>query len=115
MFLAACGDPPHQPPAVSAPAPVIAKLAPAGTAEKTPFQVQPNGKPALSVSGANFVAGVVLHANGQKLVTVFGNAGWLTAEFPSELFAKAGAVAIKAVNPDGGESAPVEFVVSPAR
>lgn len=117
-LLTGCGTSQQQaasPSASSAPAgpPAIAKLVPDGTTERRPFQVQSDGKSAISVEGANFTHGSAVVANGIKLNTAFGNAGWVSAEVPPEIFAKAGGVAIKVVNPDGKESNSVEFRVAP--
>lgn len=118
-FLAACGPSPQTgaQPAPGSPAlkPVISSLTPAGTVEKTPFQVQPDGTSAISVTGQNFEAGTVVFANGQKLDSVFGNPTWVTATMPPQLFAKAGIVAIKVIASDGKESDPVNFEVSARR
>lgn len=117
-LLSGCGSSQQQAAPPSAPAaptgpPAIAKLVPDGTIEKRAFQVQADGKSAISVEGANFTHGSAVVANGIKLNTAFGNAGWVSAEVPPEIFAKAGGVAIKVVNPDGRESNSVEFRVAP--
>ncbi|MFN7922892.1 MAG: hypothetical protein U0Q16_22490 [Bryobacteraceae bacterium] len=114
-MMIGCGgtqEPAAAPAAASGP-PTISKLVPPGTVEKTPFQMQAGGKSAISVEGSGFAPGSAVYANGQKLTTAFGNAGWVTAELPPELFAKAGGVAIKVMNSDGKESNAVEFRVSP--
>jgi hypothetical protein len=73
--------------------------------------VQPNGYSALSVTGKNFAPGAAILANGSRLDTTFGNSGWMTALFPSDLYATSGVVELKVVNPDGKSSNAISFLV----
>jgi len=50
-----------------------------------PFQKQPNGNSAISVTGYGLTARDVIFWDGKPLKTVFGNPRWITAEIPSAL------------------------------
>ena len=118
-FLVACNEAPKTEtavtpvPAASAAPPIILSLTPPGTKEKTSYNLQADGSSAFSVTGKGFAVGSTVTANGQKLQTAFGNPTWLTAKMPAELYAKAGAVAIKVINADGKESNSSDFKVDP--
>ena len=83
-----------------------------GTVEAAKFTVQADGSSAFSVTGKGFVRGAAITANGRKLATIFGNAGWLTATMPAVFYEKPAIVAIKVVNPSGKESNSVDFTVT---
>ena len=117
FWIAGCGEPPKPeqaapPAAMSDVAPAVTSVGPAGTVAGIKFNAQVDGSSAFSVNGKDFVRGSVVTANGQKLVTVFGNPGWLTAIMPAGLFEKPGVVAIKVVNPNGKESDSSNFTVT---
>jgi hypothetical protein len=121
LLFVGCSEPPKSeqaavaPPVVSIVVPEVTSLGPAGTTEKTPFNVQPDGVSAFSVMGKSFERGALITANGEKLPTVFGNPGWLTAKMPHALLEKPGAVAIKVTNPNGKESNSFDFKVTPKK
>ncbi len=120
LWMVGCSEPPKADQAapaaaVSDVAPYVMALAPAGTAAATKFNVQADGSSAFSVTGKGFERGATIMANGQKMATVFGNTGWLTATMPPGLFEKAGSVPIKVVNPNGKESNVAEFTVIPKK
>ena len=117
FWMIGCGEPTK--PEVAAPAaaasdatPSILSVGPAKTVEATKFNVQGDGSSAFSVTGQGFVRGSVIMANGQKLATMFGNAGWVTAIMPAGLYEKPGVVALKIVNPNGKESNSSDFTVT---
>ena len=116
LWMVGCAEPkPDQAApasAVSDVAPYLLAVAPAGTVEATKFNVQPDGSSAFSVTGKGFVPGSAIVANGQKIATIFGNVGWLTATMPPAIFEKPGTVAIKVVNPNGKESNVAQFTVT---
>jgi 4-amino-4-deoxy-L-arabinose transferase-like glycosyltransferase len=91
--------------------PVLSLSQPQETTVNTGFVVQPNGYSALSVTGKNFAPGAAILANGSRLDTTFGNSGWMTALFPSDLYATSGVVELKVVNPDGKSSNAISFLV----
>jgi hypothetical protein len=91
--------------------PVLSLSQPQETTVNTGFVVQPNGYSALSVTGKNFEPGAAILANGSRLDTTFGNSGWMTALFPSDLYATSGVVELKVVNPDGKSSNAINFLV----
>ncbi|MEZ5403068.1 MAG: hypothetical protein R2729_25540 [Bryobacteraceae bacterium] len=101
------------PPAVAAPPPTLSSVDPPGTRAGLAFNKQPDGSSALAATGSGFAPGAAITANGQRLETVFGNEGWLTANVPASIYATAGRVPIVVVNPDGAASAPVDFIVRP--
>lgn len=78
---------------------------------KKGFNLQPDGKSALSLVGSRFERGAVVMANGTELVTAFGNADWVTAILPDSFFAAPGELELKVVNPDGTATTGVMFVV----
>jgi hypothetical protein len=116
--LCGCSDPttpdsnPLPQPAATA-SPHIDSITPAGTAAGVVFNRQPDGSAAFSVNGSGFAAGAVITANGEKLTTAFGNAGWVTAVMPRNFYAQAGRVAIQVTNPDGATSNTLDFEVKP--
>ena len=117
FWMAGCGEPakPGQAApaaAVSDVAPYLLSVGPSGTVEAAKFNVQADGSSAFSVTGKGFVRGAAIAANGQKLATVFGNAGWLTATMPAVFYEKPGIVAIKVISPSGKESNSADFTVT---
>jgi hypothetical protein len=93
--------------------PALTLAQPQETTVKTGFVVQPNGLSAMSLTGKNFEPGAIIFANGRRLETTFGNSGWMTALFPADLYATAGVVEVKVVNPDGKASNTINFLVRP--
>ncbi len=106
------GDAGAEVPAAAVIPPLITTLAPEGTRVKKGFNLQPDGKSALSVVGSRFERGAVVMANEKELETTFGNADWVTAILPDSFFAAPGDVELKVVNPDGTASKAILFVVS---
>ncbi len=117
FWMIGCSEPPKPEQAVPAAAvsdaaPSLVSIGPSGTVVAAKFNAQADGSSAFSVNGKGFVRGAVVTANGQKLVTVFGNEGWLTAIMPADLYEKPGVMAIKVVNPNGKESNSSGFTVT---
>ncbi|MEZ5353644.1 MAG: hypothetical protein R2762_13480 [Bryobacteraceae bacterium] len=110
LTLADCGDPDLAAPGAP---PHIASIVPDTTQAGVPFNKQPNGDAALSVNGEAFAEGAVVTANGAKLPTTFGNAGWVTAVMPAAMYAQPGIIAIQVSNPNGATSNAVDFNVKP--
>lgn len=95
----------------SGPAPVLSKMYPSETAAGKGFNVQPNGKAAMGATGSNFLPGIKVVINGEVAETNFDDIDRLTCFFDAKHYQKAGAVKVKLRNPDGKESAPVDFLV----
>jgi hypothetical protein len=89
--------------------PALILAQPPRTSVNTGFNQQPDGQSAISLTGRNFKPGAILFANGRRLETVFGNSHWLTALFPADIYAHAGVVQLKVVNPDGKSSNIIDF------
>ena len=98
-------------PAAAVVPPLITSVSPAGTLVKKGFNVQPDGKSAVSIVGSRFERGAMVVANGTELETAFGNADWVTAILPDSFFAAPSEVELKVVNPDGTASKTIPFVV----
>ena len=117
LWMVGCGEPPKTEKAAPAAAvndvaPYLLTVGPTGTVAATKFNVQADGSSAFSVTGRGFEPGSVITANGQKMATVFGNTGWLTATMPDGLYEKPGVVTIKVVNLNGKESNSSSFTVT---
>jgi hypothetical protein len=95
----------------SGPAPVLTKLYPDETKAGQGFNVQPNGKSAIGMTGANFLPGAKLVLNGVAQETNFSDIDRLSAFFDQKFYQQPGRVKATVRNPDGKESAPVEFTV----
>ena len=95
----------------SGPAPVLTKLYPDSTKPGQGFNVQPNGKSAMGMTGSNFLPGVKLLLNGEEQETNFGDIDRLSAFFDQKFYQKPARVKVTVRNPDGKESAPVDFMV----
>ncbi len=98
-------------PAAAVVPPLITMVSPAGTVVRKGFNVQPNGKSALSIVGSRFERGGMVVANGTELDTTFGNPDWVTAILPDSFFAAPGEVQLQVVNPDGTASKTISFMV----
>ena len=98
-------------PAAAVVPPLITSVSPAGTLVKKRFNVQPDGKSAVSIVGSRFQRGAMVVANGTEIETTFGNADWVTAILPDSFFAAPSEVELKVVNPDGTASKAIPFVV----
>lgn len=94
------------------PAPVLAKLYPDTAPAGVGFNVQANGESAMGLTGSNFIPGVKVLLNGEPQETNFGDIDKLSCFFPKKFLAKPGKVKVSARNPDGKESAAVEFTVT---
>jgi len=94
------------------PAPELLKLYPDTTKAGTGFNVQPNGRSAMGMTGQNFLPGAKVLLNGEPQETNFGDIDRLGAFFDAKFYAKPGRVKVTVRNPDGKESRPVEFVVN---
>jgi len=105
-------------PDLSKSAPVDFTVAAATTAPPTVESVDPPYAPAgstgqtITVRGAGFVDGSKVNLNEFAQETVFESASKLTAQLADATIATAGPLKLKVVNPDGSESAAIEFTVS---
>lgn len=95
------------------PPPHIDAITPDKVGVGTPFQVQPDGKSALSVLGTNLRRGSRVRINGQPLETAWGDGSALSAIVPPELFAKDGVYPVTVEVPEGQLSNAIPFVVLP--
>lgn len=95
----------------SGPVPVLGKLYPDATAAGKGFNIQPNGRSAIGMTGSNFLPGAKLILNGEEQETNFGDIDRLSAFFDQKFYQKAGRVKARVRNPDGKESTPVDFTV----
>ena len=87
------------------PAPVIASLSPpSATAEGSAFT--------LTVNGSGFISGATVDWNGSPLTTSYVSGNQLTASVTASLIATPGMANITVVNPDGGTSEPVTFLIN---
>ena len=79
-----------------------------------PFQVQPDGQSALSVTGENIVAGSRVRLNGEGLATAWSDDGKVaSAIVPPDLFAKPGMYPLSVESPTGEVSNAIPFTVLP--
>jgi hypothetical protein len=92
-------------------APKIVTLVPSRTLAGTKFQVQPDGRSAIAVSGSGFIAGAIVMFGAKELETAYGNAGLVSAIVPEDLIARAGTIQVSVRNPDGGQSQSAPFQV----
>jgi len=90
---------------ISVNAPILTSLAPTGAAAGSPSFT-------LSANGGNFVSGSVLRWNSSNRSTAFLNPTQLTAIINAGDVAVAGTNSISIINPDGGLSGTLPFVVS---
>ncbi len=90
-------------------------LTPAVTAAGQPFQVQPDGASAISVTGANLFRGCRVLLGGEPLETTGGgDAHSLSAIVPGRLFARPAELAVTVEMPDGQVSNALAFTVLPS-
>jgi hypothetical protein len=94
------------------PAPKIVQLDPNATNVGKGFHIQSDGRSAVGVAGEDFLPGVTLVSDGQKLNTVFGSGTMISAIVPDKLIATAGSHRMWAINPDGKISNKVLFSVA---
>jgi uncharacterized membrane protein YeaQ/YmgE (transglycosylase-associated protein family) len=66
----------------------------------------------ITVSGSGFVDGSTVNVNEVSQETAFLSADKVTATLADATIATAGSLKLKVVNPDGGESAAIDFTVS---
>lgn len=93
------------------PAPVLGKLYPDTTTAGQGFNVQPNGRSAMGLTGSNFLPSAQVLINGQPQETNFGDIDRLGCFFAEKFYQRPGRVKVTVRNPDGKESAALEFVV----
>ena len=91
--------------------PELSKIVPMRTFVGIPFNVQPNGKSAISVYGTGFNHGTEVLFGSVALRTMFGNPGWMTAIVPGNLISQAGTLDVTVRNPDGKTSNVMTFEV----
>ena len=89
----------------------VTAVVPSGTRAGVGFQIQPNGSSAVSVLGKGFRRGAVVLLGGRRLETTFGNAAWITATVPRDLYAAPGVLELRVVNADGGASNTASFEI----
>ena len=97
----------------NSPPPFVSSIVPSETKVRTGFQVQPDGSSAISVFGTRFQRGAAVLLGERPLDTTFGNAGWVTAVVPREVYARPGKLPVRVLNPDGRSSNAVTFLISP--
>jgi hypothetical protein len=93
--------------------PVITAIYPRGTKRGVGFNVQPDGRSAMSVEGRWFEPGSVVVVSGRRLETMFVSSESLTVILPNDLFANAGDVPMQVKNADNATSAAIMFAVRP--
>ena len=96
---------------VKGPAPRLDRVIPEKVMAGQPFQVQPGGRSALSVTGENLVKGSRIRVNGQPLETNDGDGRSLNAFVPNELFAEPGLLPVTVETPDAQVSNALPFAV----
>jgi hypothetical protein len=89
----------------------IEKLLPDKVMEGQPFNQQPNGGSALSVTGVNLIKGTRIKINGMPMETASGDGTSLAAIVPVEMIAKAGNYVVTVESPDGRSSNSLTWVV----
>ena len=95
-------------------APQIDRALPDKVLMGEPFQVQPDGKSAISVVGKNLHRGSRVRINGQPLATAWGAEGTaVSAIVPPELFAEPGMFPLSVESPSGDLSNTIPFIVLP--
>ena len=93
------------------PPPKLSRVAPPRTPVGVPFTVQPNGMSVINVYGAEFQAGAEIWFNDTRLESAVGNARWMNAYVPAELYSREGDIAVSVRNPDGKVSNVMQFEV----
>jgi hypothetical protein len=94
------------------PAPELTKLFPDNTKAGVGFNLQPNGRSALGLTGTNFLPGAKVLLNGEAQETNFGDIDRLGCFFDQKFHQKAGRIRVTVRNPDGKESKPLDFNVN---
>ena len=96
------------------PAPAISSIDPAGTVAGKGFHAQPSGDSALGIVGTDFLPGVSVLVDGQKINTVYRQPLYfISAQLPaSHIVRQAAPHQIWVVNPDGKTSNKVAFNVA---
>lgn len=95
------------------PVPLIKEIYPASIRAGQLFNVQPNGRSALGIAGANFLPDAVIEIEGQPLDTVVADRNAISVFLDDKFFAKPGRLKIVVRNKDGKASLPVELPVNP--
>lgn len=95
------------------PVPRIDQILPGKVMAGVPFQVQPDGNSAISVTGANLSAGSRIRINGMPVVTAYGDGSALSGLVPKELFAEPGMYPLSVESASGDMSNTVPFIVLP--
>ncbi|MES1257039.1 MAG: hypothetical protein ABUS51_01360 [Acidobacteriota bacterium] len=104
LLLAGCGrQQTAELTATTRPAIKIDRVEPASTAEKTPFNVQPDGQAALAIFGSDIPAGSQAFWNDQPLQTR-GGGNWVAASVPAKLYENAGTAEITLHGPPGHDA-----------
>jgi hypothetical protein len=91
----------------------VTEVVPPRTRAGVGFQIQPNGSSAVSVRGKGFRRGAVVVLGGRRLETTYGNAGWITATVPRDLYSAPGVLELRVVNADGKPSNTASFEIRP--
>lgn len=96
------------------PAPRVDQVVPAKVMAGKPFQVQPDGQSAVSVTGEHFAAGSRIRLNGEAMPTSVSDDGkTASAVVPPEKYAKPGMYPLSVESPSGAVSNAVPFTVLP--
>ncbi len=111
MLLSTVGCVTKEERTVKGPAPRLDRVIPEKVLAGQPFQVQPGGRSALSVTGENLVKGSRIRVNGQPLETSDGDGRSLNAFVPNALFAEPGLLPVTVETPDAQVSNALPFAV----
>lgn len=95
------------------PMPLIKEIYPASIRAGELFNVQPNGKSAIGVAGANFLWDSVVEVDGKPMLTSVGDSFSMSAYLEENFFKKPGRLKITVRNKDGKVSLPMELPVNP--
>jgi hypothetical protein len=102
LLLAGCGKPRTDESTATAGSAIrIDRVEPSSTAEKTSFNVQPDGQAALAIFGSAIPAGSQAFWNDQPLQTS-GGGSWVAAAVPARLYESAGTIEITLRGSRGG-------------
>jgi hypothetical protein len=99
---------------VKTPGPRIDRVTPDKVMAGKPFQVQPDGQSAISITGEHLIRGSRVRINGEPIVTAWSDDGKsLSAIVPPEKYAQAGMYPLSVESPSGELSNAIPFTVLP--
>ena len=91
---------------------VLLQVSPSDVHVGNQVGVQPNGQAAISISAQNAGTGTVVILDGQPLPTVVGDASWVTATLPGDIYQHAGSHQVY-LRDGARRSNPFAFTVQP--